>query len=155
MPGAVVKIGGIEATSVGFVNNTKLTALTPPGTTGARDIVVINPDGQSATLSEGFTYTDVSKQANILNGINLFNPDRGGRGEISYRLDKTELVTVVIYDRFGNEVITLVNENRAASTYVDKWDGRNASGAVVASGYYNVLLKTGGDTRKLKLVVMK
>ncbi len=54
--GASVKIGGVAATSVAFVNATTLTAVSPAGTAGAKDVVVTNPDSQSATLSNGFTY---------------------------------------------------------------------------------------------------
>lgn len=36
--GASVKIGGVAATSVAFVNATTLTAVTPAGTAGAKDV---------------------------------------------------------------------------------------------------------------------
>ena len=36
---------------------TQLMATTPTGVTGAKAVVVTNPDGQSATLAGGFLYT--------------------------------------------------------------------------------------------------
>lgn len=54
--GATVRIGGVSATGVTFVSSTALTATTPAGSVGAKDILVTNPDGQSATRTAGFTY---------------------------------------------------------------------------------------------------
>lgn len=57
--GASVTIGGTAATSVVVAGNQKsLTASTPAGTSGAKDVVVTTADG-SATLTNGFTYTAV------------------------------------------------------------------------------------------------
>jgi plastocyanin len=59
--GATVTIGGFAATNVNVVSSTSITAKTPlgPATQQAgqpRDVVVTNPDGTSATLTNGFTY---------------------------------------------------------------------------------------------------
>jgi hypothetical protein len=51
-----VKVGGINATSVVRISKSRITAVTPAGTAGARDIVITNWDGQTATLTGGFTY---------------------------------------------------------------------------------------------------
>jgi hypothetical protein len=66
--GAAVTIGGAEATNVVFVNATSITATTPAGTLGVKDVVVTNPDGQLGTLAGGFTYTE--PVAPIVTGIN-------------------------------------------------------------------------------------
>ena len=54
--GAIVTIGGNQATEVVFVSSAELTAETPQGEVGAADVTVTNPDEQSVTLSGGFTY---------------------------------------------------------------------------------------------------
>ena len=54
--GLAVKIGGQAATSVTFVNSTTITAVAGRSTGGTVDVVVTNPDGQSGTLHNGFTY---------------------------------------------------------------------------------------------------
>ena len=56
-PGALVTVGGAAATSIVIVSRTSITAVTPSGTAGARDVVVTNPDGQAVTGSGAFTYT--------------------------------------------------------------------------------------------------
>ena len=55
--GAAVSIGGNAATGVTFINATTLSAVTPAHAAGAADVVVRNPDGQSGSLANGFTYS--------------------------------------------------------------------------------------------------
>ncbi|MEZ4504240.1 MAG: IPT/TIG domain-containing protein, partial [Dehalococcoidia bacterium] len=55
--GALVSFGGTLATGVTVVNATTITATTPAHTIGAVNVVVTNPDTQSSTLVNGFTYT--------------------------------------------------------------------------------------------------
>jgi len=58
--GVTVNFGAWPALSVEVVNSTELTAVTPPSALGTVSVVVTNADGQSATLSNGFTYTMVA-----------------------------------------------------------------------------------------------
>lgn len=59
--GATVLFGGNPAVTT-FVSSTQLTAVAPPAAaTGAVDLIVKNPDGQTATLTKSFTYFDDSK----------------------------------------------------------------------------------------------
>ena len=55
--GATVTVGGAAATSVVVASSTRITAVTPAGTAGARDVRVTLSGGQSATLAGAFTYT--------------------------------------------------------------------------------------------------
>ena len=55
--GATVTIGGNGVSNVIFVSPTELIVEAPAGLAGSADIVVTNPDGKSATLEDGFTYT--------------------------------------------------------------------------------------------------
>ena len=54
--GATVSVGGVAATGVVVVNSSTITARTVAHSAGAVDVVVTNPDTQSATLTGGFTY---------------------------------------------------------------------------------------------------
>jgi hypothetical protein len=58
MNGARVTIGGVSCDSTTYNSLTSITCITPPGSNGAKAVVVTNPDSQSATLSSGFTYSD-------------------------------------------------------------------------------------------------
>jgi hypothetical protein len=54
--GTEVSFGGVAATGESVRNSKRMTAITPAYTEGAVDVTVTNPDGQSATLTGGFTY---------------------------------------------------------------------------------------------------
>jgi len=54
--GASVTFGGVAATNVTVVTSSQIAATTPPNSPGPANVVVINPDNQSATLTGGFTF---------------------------------------------------------------------------------------------------
>ncbi len=57
LSGATVKIGGSSATGVTLVSSTSITATTPSHSSGANSVAVTNSDGQSGTLTNGYSYT--------------------------------------------------------------------------------------------------
>ncbi len=57
--GASVTIGGLAASSVTVSSSTTIQATTPPHSSGSVSVTVTNTDGQSATLSSGFTFHSV------------------------------------------------------------------------------------------------
>jgi phosphatidylinositol-3-phosphatase len=56
--GATVSLGGTLATNVVVANSTSISAITAPRSAGVVDVVVTNPDGQSGTLIQGFSYAN-------------------------------------------------------------------------------------------------
>ncbi|HKU20929.1 MAG TPA: IPT/TIG domain-containing protein, partial [Terriglobales bacterium] len=55
--GATVTFGGTTASNINVVNSTSITATTPAHLAGTVNVVVTNTNGQSGTLTGGFTYT--------------------------------------------------------------------------------------------------
>lgn len=56
---ASVAFGGVAATGVQYISSTELQAVTPAHASGAVSLAVSeNPHNQTATLTDGFTYTD-------------------------------------------------------------------------------------------------
>jgi len=55
--GAAVTLGGTDASDVTVVSSTSITATTRAATAGAVSVLVTNPNGQSASLNNGYTYT--------------------------------------------------------------------------------------------------
>jgi len=68
--GATVTIDGVACTSVVVVSAIIITAVTPSGTTGAKDVVVTNADTGFGTKSGGFTYV-------INPTVDSISPDSG------------------------------------------------------------------------------
>ena len=56
LAGATVKLGGTAATGVVVGSSTSITATTAAHTAGAVSVVVTNSDGQSGTLTNGYSY---------------------------------------------------------------------------------------------------
>jgi hypothetical protein len=56
--GATVSLGGTLATNVAVPNSDTITATTGPRSAGVVDVVVTNPDNQTGTLVQGFSYAN-------------------------------------------------------------------------------------------------
>ena len=76
--GATVRVGGVAATNVAFSSATRVTARTPAGTAGARDVQITNPNGQSATRAGAFTYTAPSTTPTLTSISPTSGPTTGG-----------------------------------------------------------------------------
>jgi hypothetical protein len=83
---------------------------------------------------------------------NPFNPTTSIR--FTLPLDKN--ISLKVYDILGNEVKTLVaNEKMAKGSYEVTWDGTNNSGIKVASGQYIYSLKYGNFSKSMKMTLLK
>jgi hypothetical protein len=77
--GATVKIHGASATNITVVNSTSIVAVTGPlnfALAGAGNVVVTNPDTQSGSLTNGFTY--VAAPAPTVSSVNPTSGDTNG-----------------------------------------------------------------------------
>lgn len=90
---------------------------------------------------------------------NFPNPARLGQSEattIRFQLEKTEPVTVKIFNRLGQEVVTLVAKRvfSAGTPHDLTWDGRDGAGNRVAGGVYFYQVAAGDRrlTRKMLLL---
>ena len=82
---------------------------------------------------------------------NPFNPET----IIKFQLPKQTHVTLKIYNKLGQEVITLIDENKKAGYYQVKWNGRNSQGNVVSGGLYFYQLKAGDLFQTKKLTFLR
>ena len=83
---------------------------------------------------------------------NPFNPET----TISYDLSGESVVTLTIYDISGQVIRTMVNNQAmSAGHYKSVWDGRDESGAKVASGVYFYQLRAGGFIAKKKMTLLQ
>jgi len=82
---------------------------------------------------------------------NPFNPSTN----FSYSMPNKADVRIAIYDLFGREVRTLVNETKDAGTYDITWNGRDNSNKQVSTGVYFYNMQAAGFTKTMKMVLMK
>jgi hypothetical protein len=85
------------------------------------------------------------------NAPNPFNPST----RITFTLAQRTRAAVVVYDTAGRRIRTLVDDVRAPGAHDVSWDGRDASGRVVASGVYYCRLVAGDVDETRKMVLLK
>ena len=123
-------------------------------------ITIENPDGfiEHLWTYEAFVYygkpTSADVEGNFLlkdfelsqNYPNPFNPST----TIKFQIPRNGFVTLKVYDVLGNEVATLVSEEKPAGSYKVEFDGSN-----LASGIYIYRLTSGNYTASKKLILLK
>ena len=77
---------------------------------------------------------------------NPFNPSTS----IQYSVPGSEFVSLKVYDILGNEVATLVNEQKQAGNYKVNFDAKNLS-----SGVYFYSIRTGQFNQIRKMILLK
>ena len=166
-PGVAVRLvrsgrAPLVATQVEWTDHDRVRATFEPALSdwGAHDVVVENPDGQTAVVAEGFTFVPVSTDVPTSpatperlhlaqNHPNPFNPRTTLRFEVPRRMP----VEIAVFDARGRLVKVLWRETAEAGHHEVRWDGTDARGAEVSSGLYFARLR-GDDvqqTRKMML----
>ncbi|MBV6421145.1 MAG: hypothetical protein DAHOPDDO_02414 [Ignavibacteriaceae bacterium] len=82
---------------------------------------------------------------------NPFNPNT----VISYQLPVTSNVTLKVYDILGNEIATLVNEEKQPRTYEVEFNVGTSRNLSLTSGIYFYQLKAGSFIQTKKMVYLK
>lgn len=77
---------------------------------------------------------------------NPFNPTTS----IQYSIDRRQSVQLKVYDVLGNEIATLVNEEKPAGTYEIEFNGKD-----LASGVYFYRLKSGNYQAMKKMILLR
>jgi hypothetical protein len=77
---------------------------------------------------------------------NPFNPST----KIKYSIPQSSKVVIKVFDILGNEIETLVNEEKPAGTYEVTWSAANLS-----SGVYLYQLMAGSYNETKKMLLMK
>lgn len=94
-----------------------------------------------------FSAPDVPANAELLqNHPNPFNPST----TIRYSIPASGLVTIKLFDILGNEIASLVNEEKPAGNYEIKFNA-----AKLSSGVYFYCLQAGSFVKTKKMILMK
>ncbi|NWG28725.1 MAG: T9SS type A sorting domain-containing protein [Ignavibacteriaceae bacterium] len=84
---------------------------------------------------------------------NPFNPAT----RIQYTISNTQFVSLKVYDILGNEIATIVNEEKQPGTYEVEFNAQSHSGEVrnLTSGIYFYQIQAGSFTQTRKMILMK
>ncbi len=104
------------------------------------------------TTNGGVTFIDEDTNEIIVkefelfqNYPNPFNPT----STIKYQIPELDFVTLKVYDVLGNEIATLVNEEKPAGTYEVEYKG---SGLPSGIYFYRLQANTFVETKKMVLI---
>lgn len=121
-------------------------------TVGYWDIVITNADGNSTQANSRLLVDYAPGSVTLTN--NLLRPRLGTVMNADVTIFNGGRVTLKMYTADGRLVRTLHDADRAQGSFSVTWDGKDASGATVASGLY--ILKSDGprlDGRSKVLVI--
>ncbi|MDO8804940.1 MAG: M6 family metalloprotease domain-containing protein [Elusimicrobiota bacterium] len=118
-------------------------------------ITISNIGGTSD--SRTFDYYVLNSNKLVMVTDNLFRPLKGGKCKLDVTVLRAGNVTIKIYTVNGGLVRTVYDGPAGAGPLIPApaWDGRNDSGAVVASGLYLVHVTGPGVNKTEKLVLIK
>jgi len=102
------------------------------------DTTVVSVEDEAQNLPTEFSLDQ--------NYPNPFNPST----TINYSISQLEFVTLKVYDVLGNEIATLVNEEKSIGSYEVEFDGSD-----LTSGIYFYALRSGNFNDTKKLVLLK
>ena len=74
---------------------------------------------------------------------------------IAYKLPYTSFVEIKIFNIQGELITLLIKKSQPAGFYQVKWDGRNLTGHLVASGVYSYQIKAGEFVSVKKMTLLR
>jgi hypothetical protein len=74
---------------------------------------------------------------------------------ISFKLIKTDVVSINVYNILGKEIKLLLDENLPAAEYTIQWDGKDNKGNLLSGGVYFIQMKAGEYQHTIKTVLLK
>lgn len=116
---------------------------------------VLIAKGEWSENFPGLSYTNVTQYPEpkvwkyyhlSQNYPNPFNP----KTKIAFEIPRTEFVKLKVYNSLGEEIITLVNEEKSAGRYEIEFDG-----TLLSSGIYLCRIDAGGFLESRKMILLK
>ena len=113
------------------------------------DVVELTPV-VGTSVEDEINTTTITNYELQQNYPNPFNPAT----TISFTIPERSNVKVVVYDMLGQEVATLVNEEKTAGSYNIEWNSLDSNGFQASSGIYFYSLEADNfkETRRMMLV---
>lgn len=151
----------VEDTLIDIISNSSCVTLGALGLTSHEVFYIIWEDSADGNIHlfgrrQLYPVGDVANESAVdgftlnQNYPNPFNPST----VISYRLPVTSNVSLKVYDILGNEIATLVNEEKSAGEYEVEFNTSSINHQP-SSGIYFYQLKAGNFTQTKKMILLK
>lgn len=111
----------------------------------------IKISGEEIKIPEPITGLNKNK---VAKGLHVYPNPLSSFSNISFSLSQSGPVRLDIFDRRGQKVRTLINDNHTSGTINFQWDGTDDHGRVVADGLYFVRLIAEGSSQTGKVLVV-
>lgn len=150
-----VNVGTVQA--AGNSNAPKNYTITDKNVTGGTSfnyrLMMVNPSGVTEDFGKVITVAAAvpTKFDLSQNYPNPFNPST----TIKFSVPKATVVTLKVYNMIGQEVVTLVNEQKEIGFYSLTWNGKNNFNTQVASGVYIYRIVAGDFVSVKKMNLLK
>lgn len=119
------------------------------------EVMGYNVHGSTASLGLSNPLNLTASGVELTAYNNLFNPNHGEKTTIKYAIANRGRTTIKLFTNTGLFVATLLDADMPAGKGSLDWDGRNASGTVVASGIYIVRIVGPGISKSQKIAIIK
>ena len=127
------------------------------GVSVGENIILKTTDGGNTWFQKQVVTNVVSKKNNDVNNFELFqnypNPFNPTT-KIKYKLPEINFVTIKVYDILGNEITTLVNDEKPADNYEVEFSA-TGGGINLTSGIYLYQIKAGNYSETKKMILLK
>jgi len=115
--------------------------------------------GADSTILKYEKAVDVKeKQQTLVESFKIFqnypNPFNSTT-QIKFEIPVSGLVSLIIYNLLGKEVVMLLNEEKRQGAYTINWEGKDNYGRELGSGVYFYQLKAGSFHEVRKLIFLK
>ncbi|PKM75038.1 MAG: hypothetical protein CVU92_03435 [Firmicutes bacterium HGW-Firmicutes-17] len=131
------------------INNDGIKEITFRGyENGIFKIFIVGLQGTNAVISNNALPNDITL---LQNYPNPFNPTT----TIEYQIQRSDFVTIKIFDSIGKLIKNLINEEKQSGEYSVIFDGKNDAGQKVSSGVYFYQLQVGDFISNKKMILLK
>lgn len=120
------------------------------------DVIILDKNGQNTEITTAIGSLELANATPHNYELSPTYPNPfNSTTTIKYQLPKSSLVTIKVYSLLGQEIRTLVNEQKTAGYYSIKWDGKDNRNEDVATGVYLLQIKSGEFSKIRKMLMIR
>jgi len=146
--GATASLGGAAATNVVVVNSTTITATTAAHAVGAVTVTVTNPDTQSGSLANGYTYNAAIAFVQVSSGPSTIQSSNSSVS-VAYGKAETGSDLNIVAVAWGDNTSTISSVTDSLGNTYSRAVGPTSTSGLQQSIYYAKNIAGGNNTVKV------